>query len=359
MKGRIVRDITPSEENKRNSEGSFVTLKDGSILFAYSRFGSQGDRDGSASDIYGVLSHDNGESFGEPFLLFKQEDAQATNIMSPSLQRMANGDLGLFFLAKRDPALGMPHLVRSKDEGKTWSEPVCCVTRDGYFVLNHDRVIRLPNGRLLLTTAHHETSVINGEAVIIDKPALFEVFGSDDDGQTWFALNKPVALPISKALQYGVQEPGAVVLKDGRIWSFIRNFSGRQYETFSSDNGVTWTEPVPSIFTTPPSPLTAKRLSDGRIMAVWNPIPLHPFNPEGVGEFWNWGRTPLVYAFSEDEMETFSRPVVLETGDHHGYCYAAIYEVSDGVLLAYNAGGLEDGGMLNRLRIRKIPKDEL
>ena len=369
MRGRIVRDITPSPKNMRNSEGSFITLKDGSILFAYSRFGNEGAHDNAASDIYAVQSFDNGESFGEPFPIYKRQDVNATNIMSASLQRMANGDLGLFFLAKRDQVLCMPHLVRSKDEGKTWSQPVCCVDREGYYVLNNDRVIRLPNGRLFLTTAHHEMSVINGEAVTLDKPALFEVFASDDDGWTWFALNKPVSLPISKALQYGVQEPGAVVLKDGRIWCFIRNFSGRQYETFSSDNGVTWTPPVPSEFTAPPSPMTAKRLSDGRIMAVWNPIPIYPGNPEGVGfinaegkedYFWNWGRTPLVYAFSEDETETFSRPVVLESGDDHGYCYVAIYEVSDGVLLGYNAGGIEDGaGMLNRLRIRKIPLNEL
>ena len=364
MKGRIIRDITPSPENRRNSEGSFITLKDGSILFAYSRFGNQGDRDESASDIYGVLSYDNGESFGEPFPLFKRQDADATNIMSASLQRMANGDLGLFFLAKRDPLLCLPHLVRSKDEGKTWSKPVCCVQRDGYFILNNDRVIRLPNGRLLLTMASHETGMANGVLGYLDKPGYFEAYASDDDGYTWFALNEPFTLPIGRALHYGVQEPGAVVLKDSRIWSFIRNDSGRQYETFSSDNGVTWTPPVPSAFTAPPSPMTAKRLSDGRIMAVWNPIPLHPLNPEGVdyegvGYFWNWGRTPLVYALSEDETETFGRCTKLETGDEHGYCYAAIYEVSDGVLLGYNAGGMEDSGMLNRLRIRKIPMSEL
>ena len=33
-------------------------------------------------------------------------------------------------------------LRKSFDEGSTWSEPVCCMTEAGYYVVNNDRVIQ-------------------------------------------------------------------------------------------------------------------------------------------------------------------------------------------------------------------------
>ena len=359
MKGRIIRDLVPSAENMRNSEGAFVTLKDGSILFAYSRYANE-SHDSSPADIYGVISYDNGESFGEPFLMIRHEDMNARNIMSVSFLRMENGDLGMFFVINRGDWICLPHFVRSKDEGKTWSEPVCCVNREGFFVLNNDRVIRLPSGRILLVTSTVERETDAYGFSLGNNQGFFQAFGSDDDGYTWFPVNESFTLPVCRALKLGVQEPGAVVLKDGRIWSFIRNDSGRQYETFSSDEGVTWTPPLPSVFTSPYSPMSAKRLSDGRIMAIWNPIPVHTENGRREGEFWNASRAPLVYAFSEDETETFSQRTVLEEDDDkRGFCYVAIHEVSDGILLGYCAGGVEDTRVHSRLRIRKIPMNEL
>ena len=77
MTSRIICDFAPSQENNRNSEGAFIDLKDGRILFSYSRYGNQGDSDGAAADIYGMISSDCGESFEDPFLLFTHQDVQA------------------------------------------------------------------------------------------------------------------------------------------------------------------------------------------------------------------------------------------------------------------------------------------
>ena len=97
----------------RNSEGAFITLKDGRILFVYSRYSAAGGDDGAAADLYGILSADNGESFSAPFPVLTKEQMQADNIMSVSFMRMANGDIGLFFLAKRDADQCICYLMRS------------------------------------------------------------------------------------------------------------------------------------------------------------------------------------------------------------------------------------------------------
>ena len=43
----------------------------------------------------------------------------------------------------------------------------------------------------------------------------------------------------------------------------------------------------------------------------------------------------------------------------HGYCYCAIHFTKDAMLLAYCAGGPEDGSCLAKTRIRRIPRSQL
>ena len=90
MPGKIIMDLPPTPENNRNSEGAFITLKNGNILFVYSRYGSGGLKDGSPADLYGILSSDNGETFSDPFPVLTRLSQDADNIMSVSLMRMEN-----------------------------------------------------------------------------------------------------------------------------------------------------------------------------------------------------------------------------------------------------------------------------
>ena len=139
MTSKIIRDFAPTKDNNRNSEGAFIALKNGNILFAWSRYGADGDDDGAAADIYACISADGGESFGEPYPLITHTEMNADNIMSASFMRMADGDIGLFFLAKTETVNCLCYLIRSSDEGKTWNKPVLCSEDSGYFVVNNDR----------------------------------------------------------------------------------------------------------------------------------------------------------------------------------------------------------------------------
>ena len=359
MNSRIICDLAPTADNNRNSEGAFLERKDGSILFVYSRYGNEGHSDGAAADLYGMVSEDQGETFGEPFLLLKHQTVQADNVMSVSLMRMENGDMGLFYLKKTEGNQCCCYLIRSSDEGISWGESVRCIPERGYFVVNNDRVIRCKSGRLLIAAAYHPSEAKQDEdgkwVLKSTGPGVLKLFASDDDGRSWRTLPVEKEIPVSRGCKTGVQEPGLLQLADGSIWCFIRTDAGRQYEAFGDENGENWSQPLPSSFTSALSPLSAKRLKDGRLMAVWNPVPGYNGRQAGPEGFWNPGRTPLAVAFSADEGQSWSKPEPIEEDKQSGYCYTAIYETADGgVLLGYCAGGPADKCLLNRLRIRKL-----
>ena len=118
----------------------------------------------------------------------------------------------------------------------------------------------------------------------VDGPATQPgVLLSDDDGATWREVLLPSPPPHRvewphqgvRWQNYGC-EPTVVELSDGRLWMLIRTSQDHHYEAFSSDGGETWTEPVPSRFYATITMPLLFRMSDGRLLAVWNnstPLP--------------------------------------------------------------------------------------
>ena len=347
-----IMDFPIGNGNPRNSEGAFLSLDDsGTILFAYTSFIGERARDFTKADIKTVRSHDGGRTWGDPVTVIHADDFGAMNVMSVSLLRMLNGDIGMVYLVRMS-WLDM-HIVitRSVDGGSTWGNPVRCSVRDGYYVINNDRVTRLSSGRIMIPAAEHKNR-INTDGTVTFGPAETTFFYSDDDGLSWHEAGTILSLqvPICRS---GLQEPGIIETQPGSLYGWARTDLGRQYEFTSEDNGIHWTNPVPSRFTSPLSPMSIKRIADGRLMSVWNPIPLNNIMTENKA---TGNRTPLVYALSSDNGRTWSSPVIIENEPDHGYCYTAILPMNDAILLAYCAGSEKDlGSCLNRLRIRCLP----
>ena len=360
MIGKLIKDFAPSDTNHRNSEGDFIQLTNGDILFIYTRYDASCD-DHASANLYASISKDNGESFGEPYLIYSKNDIEgATNIMSVSLMRMQNGDVGLFFLKKEGWSVCRLFLVRSSDEGKTWSKPTLCTVGEGYFVVHNARALTLKSGKIIIPSAYVEIiKDPNDENVAIEwKPAVFKCFASYDDGKTW--VEEGVKPMVGTRSGHGLQEPCFVELNDGRVWCLARTDLGRIYESFSTDEGKTWEQFMPSQFTSATSPITVKRLSNGNLISFWTPVPVYNGVKQKFGECWTWGRTPYVSAISSNDKD-FSNPYPIETEKEKGYAYTSLIETKDGdLLIAYCAGGEEDGYfMLNRLRIRKLSKADL
>jgi hypothetical protein len=363
MRAPIVLELRPSRRNARNSEGAFVGLAQGRLLFAYTKFGASAS-DFGAAVICARTSDDGGRTWSarDRVLVAKEGD---TNVMSVSLLRLKDGRIALVNLRKDDgQRMCIPWVRFSTDEAQTFGAAVPIVCAPGYYVVNNDRLIQLASGRLLLPMALHRVrGPYEGERLRpgFSAAGLILYYYSDDGGATW--REAPGSYYRASRLGEGLQEPGVVELRDGRVWSFSRAEAfgpgpGRQWEALSSDGGLTWTEPRPSPFVSPCSPMSVKRIPEtGHLLAVWNDHSGHFQTPRAQPI--SWGRTPLVCATSLDDGATFGHQLLLEKSPTHGYCYTAIHALDDAVLLAYTAGGKSTRMVLDTLRIRRIPLQEL
>lgn len=315
VKKEIVLQLLPTPDNRRNSEGDFITLKDGRILHVYSHFTGNTSSDHEHAFLAGRYSSDKGKTWTkDDEVVVQQEGGQ--NVMSVSLLRLQNDAIALFYLRKNSNEDCIPMLRLSYDEAKTWTEPIVCIKdRKGYFVLNNDRVIQLKSGRLLMPVALHKLA---GEEKWSSQGRLF-CYYSDDNGQTWTSGSQ-----VPNPNEVLTQEPGVVELNNGNIFMFIRTNKGVQYASYSTDSGQQWSAVEPTNIPSPTSPALIKRIpSTGDLLLVWN--------NNGTTQ----QRTPFSTAISQDEGKTWQHIKTVEDDPGENFCYPAIQFVGKRVLLGY------------------------
>ncbi len=364
----ILTDLKHGPDNGRNSEGAFATLRDGRLIFVYTRYNTAAHDDPAHADLAALYSSDGGRTWGGQRIVVPN---RKQNVMSVSLLRLQDGRLAMAYLEKSfkdrqlqkvlpdDPGVldCRPYFCVSDDDGATWSPPVdICRTPPTYAILNNDRLVQLKSGRLILPVSIHRPlapRVEEGKPVanVYARRAETFFFLSDDGGATWREASQCCYGP--QGLSSGLREPGVVELADGRLMAWFRTNGGCQYKAFSGDGGETWSTPQPAPeFPSDESPLTMKRdPKTGELVAVWCDLdPRWGIRPEPS----SWRRTPLVIARSRDEGATWQNHRLLEDAPDHGFCYIAMHFADDALLLAYCCGGGTDSTVLQDLRIRRI-----
>ncbi len=365
----IVHVLRTGEDNPRNSEGAFARLKNGNILFAYSRFHGDSWLYEAPSDIAALTLTADGctlcSSVPE-ILVAAGEYENVSNIMSVSLLRMENGDLGLFYMVRDGRPENLSEgsapmftdyvMRRSVDDAsfpksteKLCSSPIFKT----YNVINNDRVLKTSSGRLLVPYSRHRGSYTS-EKMRFDGVGHIKVLYSDDDGFTWREAYGEIACPFTAHAWNGFQEPGIIELPNGTLYLYIRTERMCQYEAFSPDGGITWSPAQPSGFTSPVSPMKiAKNPYSGLYYAVWNPIP--NYNGRKIAPT-TMGRTPLVIAESVDGINFgFSEYEIIEGDPTRGFCYPAVFFLGEKeMLLSYCSGYPEEGSTLCSTTIRRI-----
>jgi hypothetical protein len=298
-------------------------------------------------------SRDNGTTWtGTDRIVLANEGG--FNVMSVTLRRLpGTGEIGLFYLRKNSLMDCRPLLRRSKDEGRTWSAPTEIVpeSENGYYVVNNDRVLVLPEGRIIVPAALHQNA--DGK---FDPVGRVMCYLSDDGGATWRRNQTVLSLP-APGTKTGLQEPGVVLLRDGRVLLWARTDQGTQWQSYSTDKGETFSPPQAGPLRSPAAPASIKRIpSTGHLLAVWD----DNYVPKSG---WHFGvRSPLAVAISTDDGRTWTRKQILEADPEGWYCYTAIAFTGRGpdeeILLAYCAGKGASSG-LKTLQMARLPTKKL
>ena len=272
--GKEVLFLEAKAGNPRNGEGAFLQLDENTVMYAYTKYEGDDWNDHCPADIYALYSYDKGETWQDEKLIVRHD---STNVMCASLLRFDNGDIGTFYLKKENETCScVVYLVRSSDNGQTWSAPIRCFSEDKYFVTNNDRVIKLQNGRILIPASYHPFSTDNPPTpgnFNIKMVAELNIFASDDDGKTWYKLADGIKMP-DRTSGSGLQEGGLYQRENGEIVAWARTDMGFQYDCVSKDNGETWSVPSPNrFFSSPLSPMSMKKVCNEKVIAVFNPVP--------------------------------------------------------------------------------------
>lgn len=338
-----IRLLPPGPENPRNSEGDFIRLASGRILFVYTHFFGGGSDD-AAARLESRFSDDGGRTWSREDATVIENEGDC-NVMSVSLLRLTSGRIALFYLRKNSLTDCRPFMRISTDEAQTWSEAIRVIDDHvGYYVLNNDRVVQLESGRLIAPVALHN-------APDYDKPdwaGTVMCYLSDDEGRSWKRSRDSLVGRSDVGSRVMLQEPGVVQLEKQRLMMFCRTDAGRQYVSFSQDEGDTWSPFKPSNIVSPRSPASIERIpSTDDLLMVWNDHEHVPAALQGK-------RTPLKAAISRDRGKTWQNTKTLEDDPHGWYCYTAIHFVDDYVLLGHCAGDRRTGG-LACTQITRIP----
>ena len=353
--GKEVAFIHATETNARNGEGDFIRLKDGTIMLAYSSFFG-GGKDHDKSVIVALFSYDEGETFTNSRVLFPLEEGQTQN-MCVNFLRLNNGDIAVFYGGKTPT--GTELLMRvSRDEGETFSPSKRVIKKDGYYVLENARIIRLKSGRILLPLNKHDIKENGG--IGVGKIAFYY---SDDDGQTWLDTNNLIEHPDGEIWQ-GLQETGVTQFDDGTIFAYSRTSCMTQYECFSKDDGITFTTPRASIiFSSPLAPMTIKRLHDKYSVAIYNPIPSYA-SRKLIQPCHESERTPLMLTVVDGDGSNFfetcyHRNFLLEDDLQNAYCYYSVFVGKDYFLVSYYHSDGDPKRVLRSLKVKKVAFSEI
>ena len=311
---QLVVPSTP--EHARNGEADIIELKSGDLLLGYGRWDADGSDFGRA-EIWGKISHDGGQTWGEDRVLVPNEGKCTT--FECGFLRLPDGAILMSYCVKDSNADCSVCFRKSFDDGKTWVNRLryqVPAGYAGYTGINNDRLVQLKSGRVLLPVY---------DGWVGGRVLLSLVLYSDDNGETWKKSSDADAREIDPNDTWGAGEPAVVERKDGKVLMIIRTNLGIIAKSYSSDQGATWSKPEPiKGIVSPCAPSSIARLPQtGDLLLIWNNT--------------TTTRDPLNSAISKDEGETWESIRVLVSGG--GLCYTSITPLGDRVLLTYYGPG--------------------
>ncbi len=224
---------------------------------------------------------------------------------NPVLFQPAKGPLHLFYKIGPSPSQWWGMLITSADAGRTWSAPRRLP--DGLLGPVKNKPVVLRDGAWLAASSTEG----NRDGWLVH----FEL--SADQGATWRKIG-----PVAKGPGFDAIQPSVLVHADGALQAVSRTKHGVVAQTWSRDNGRTWSALTATELPNPNSGTDAVTLADGRHLIIYNHSAHRAHEAKG-------DRFPLDVAVSADGLK-WKRVLTLEAEPVvSGYAYPAVIQASD------------------------------
>lgn len=273
---------------------------------------------------------------------------------NPVLFQIPGGDLLLFYKIGKNVRDWTGYMMRSSDNGHTWSEPQveltpATVVPQGYtgeLTLSSDSLLgaiknqplylpkgfKCKNGMILKNNRIVSPTSKETDTASKVKAGQWRCYTevSEDDGKTW-TLSPVVPDPN----HIGMIQPALLIHKDGRLQMLCRTHrpkpdalqNARIATSFSDDGGMTWS-PMQLIENLPNnnSGIGAVTMPDGTFALIYNPFPCVDGPDKPL-------RNPCCIAVSKDGLN-WNKVITLESSPISQYSYPSLLMGSDGYLHA-------------------------
>ncbi len=313
----------------RNTIPQVARLGDGRMLCVFGAYA----RDSGDGRIMGTISADGGRTWSTPRLLI---DEPGKNDGDPNI--LVDG-ARVFVYGTR---VNIPnridkawtYVVRSEDNGATWSEPQEVQIPRQYTPGKQHNGIKLLDGTYAMGISWDLWAEKGMAARTEGEMVLASGLLKSIDGLRW-TLHGSITTFVPKQTPgstNGLCEPSIVQFAGGSMLMVLRSGDSHHWQSRSEDSGVTWSHPEPSALVGHNTPTALWRLEgpEDEIVAVWNNSPVTRF--------------PLTVALSKDKGQTFSTPRILANPIGYQVSYPGVTQTKDGTIVAVWQQQLPGGG---------------
>ncbi len=235
---------------------------------------------------------------------------------NPVLFLPDNGPLMLFYKVGPNPREWWGMVITSNDDGKTWSEPrkLGDDKKIGHLLGPvKNKPIQLSDGTIICPTS----TEIEKEGKDVDWMVHFEI--TKDLGKTWEVVG-----PINNGTTFDAIQPSILTYPDGKMQVLCRTRQNVISQSWSDDQGKSWSKMTATDLPNPNSGTDAVTLKDGRQLLIYNHTTKEGKQPNG--------RNMLNLALSNDGKEWIPVMTLENKPAKAGYSYPAIIQTADGLV---------------------------
>lgn len=281
---------------------TIVELKNGKIMAAWFAGNYEGSSDVS---IWTSVLHKGKWSKAKCIADGIQNDSVRYACWNPVLFLNNSGKLFLFYKVGLSPREWWAEMKTSLDYGDTWSTSIKLPY--GFLGPIKNKPLQLPSGDILFPSS---TESVSGSSwkIHLEK--------SNSEALVWEKIE------IDNDT-FNIIQPTILNYSNGKLQMLCRSKQNVIVETWSLDNGFTWSKARASTLINPNSAIDAASMQNG--------VQVLAYNPMKAGEEWWHGRSVLTIAISNDGLN-WTDKFTLENHKNGEFSYPAMLVDNAGIL---------------------------